>query len=143
MHSSYWYLFTNFCTSSSLSGDYIDVNSNKSSTIYHSPKTMKLEGNILCVCFWRGCFFFNQIYSDNHIRCKVLFWNIILNFSTILCFSAECTKVTPCPSSMIYISGTTVKLEGFTLFLYFNGKHSNLLLRCTLLLGIYFYIFHH
>ena len=73
MHSSYWYLFTNFCTSSSLSGDYIDVYSNKSSTIYDSPKTMKLEGNILCVCFLGGWFFFNQIYSDNHIRCKVLF----------------------------------------------------------------------
>ena len=28
------------CTSSSLSGDYMDVNSNKSSTIYDSPKTM-------------------------------------------------------------------------------------------------------
>ena len=45
MHSSYWYLLTNFCTSSSLSGDYIDVNSNKSSTIYDSSKTMKLEGS--------------------------------------------------------------------------------------------------
>ena len=52
MHSSYWYLLTNFCTSSSLSGDHIDVNSNESSTIYDSPKTMKLEGGILCV--WGG-----------------------------------------------------------------------------------------
>ena len=106
---------------------------------------MKLEGGILCVCvvffFWGGGdFFFNQIYSDNHIRCKILFSDLILNFSTILCFSADCTKVTPCPSSMIYISGTTVKLDGFTLFISFNGKHSNLLLRCTLLFGIYFYI---
>ena len=139
MHNSYWYLFKKFCTSSSLSGDYRDVNSNKSSTIYDSPKTMKLEGNILCVCFL-GDFFFNQIYSDNHIRWKVLFWDIILNFPTIHCFSADCTKVTPWPSCMIYISGTTVKLKGFTLFISFNDKHSNLLLRCTLLLGIYFYI---
>ena len=140
MHSSYWYLLTNFCTSSSLSGDHIDVNSNQSSTIYDSPKTMKLEGGILCVCFLGVEFFFNQIYSDNHIRCKVLFWDLILNFSTILCFSADCTKVTPCPSSVIYISGTTVKLDAFTLFISFNGKHSNLLLRCTLLLLIYCYI---
>ena len=67
MHSSYWYLFTNFCTSSSLSGDYIDVNSDKSSTIYDSPKTMKLEGDILCVCFWRGCFFFQSaIFRQSH-----------------------------------------------------------------------------
>ena len=128
---------SNYCTSSSLSVDYIDVNSRQSSTIYDSPKTMKLEGSILCVCF-RG-FFFNQIYSDNNIRCKVLFWDLILNFYTLLCFSADCTKVTPFRLCMIYISGTTVKLEGFTLYISFNGKHSDLLLRCTLLLGIYFY----
>ena len=50
MHSSCWYLLTNFCTSSPLSGDYIDVNSNQSSTIYDSRKTMKSEGGILYVC---------------------------------------------------------------------------------------------
>ena len=101
---------------------------------------MKLEGGILCVYFWGVDFVFDQIYSDNHIRCKVLFWDLMLNFSTIFCFSADCTKVTSCPSSMIYISGTTVKLDAFTLFISFNGKHSNLLLRSTLLLGIYCYI---
>ena len=94
----------------------------------------------MCVCGGGGGIFFNQMYSDNHIRCKVLFWDLILNFSIILCFPTDCTKVTPCPSSMIYISGTTVKLDGFTLFISFNATHSILLLRCTLLLGIYVYI---
>ena len=74
---------------------------------------------------------FNHIFSDNSIMCKVFFWDLILNFCTILCFSADCTKVTPCPSSTIYISGTTVKLEGFTLFISFNGTHSALLLKYT------------
>ena len=140
MHSSYWNLLTIFCTSSSLSGDYIDGNSNQSSTIYDSPKTMKFEGSILCVCFW-GEFFFSIRYIQTiTLGAKFSFWDLILNFSTILCFSADCTKVTPCPSSVIYISGTTVKLDGFTLFISFNGKHSNLHLRCILLFGIYFYI---
>ena len=124
MHSSYWYLLTIFCTSSSLSGDYIDVNSNQSSAIYDSPKTMTLEGSILCVCFFGGVFLSIRYIQTITLGAKFSFWDLILNFSTILCFSVDCTKVTPCPSSMIYISGTTVKLDGFTLFLSFNGKHS-------------------
>ena len=54
MHSSYWYLLTNFWTISSISGDNIDVNSRQSSSIYDSLKTMKLEGSILCVCVGGG-----------------------------------------------------------------------------------------
>ena len=62
------------------------------------------------VCVFSFGFVFNQIYSDNHIRCKVLFWNLILNFSTILCFSAECyNKVYSCPlfTGTIYDVGPT------------------------------------
>ena len=102
---------------------------------YNGPKFMKLEGSILCVCVFFG-FCFNQIYSDNHIRFKVLFSDLILNFSIILCFSTDCTKVTPCPSHMTYISGITVKLDGFTLLISFNATHSIFLLRCTILLRI-------
>ena len=93
------------------------------------------------MCVFGGVDFFSIIYIQTiTLGAKFSFRDLILNFSTILCFSADCTKVTPCPSSMIYISRTTVKLDAFTLFLSFNGKHSNLLLRCTLLLGFCCYI---
>ena len=61
-------------------------------------------------------------------------WDLFINYFIKPCCSTGYTKVNSCPLPTVSVSNCKVWSY---LDVYLNGKHSDLLLRCTLLIGIF------